>query len=126
MRSRQGFVCRLHKLPRMQSGDGSKWQNLRSLRRWKVRRVRLVSLLRLRERLRAGWVQLLHFLRRWEKHELRQDGLRRLRCRNVFSRRALNVRVVLRRLVQCGGGVELPDVRRWKKHERGEDRLQIV
>ena len=79
-----------------------------------------------RERLCAIRVELLHFLWSWEKHELRQDWLRRLRCRHVFSRRAFNVRVVLRRFVQCGGSVELPDVRRGEKHERREDQLQIV
>ena len=96
------------------------------MRCWKVRQVRLVWLRRLRERLRAGWVELLHFLRSWEKHELRQDWLRRLRCRNVFSRRALKVRVVLGWYVQCGGGVELPDMRRREKHECGEDSLHNV
>ena len=110
----------------MQSGDSVEWKGLPGLRCWKIRRVRLVNLRRLRERLRASWVELLHFLRSWEKHELLQDGLRRLRCRNVFNRRAFNVRIVLRRLVQCGGSVELPDMRRWKERERGEDRLPIV
>ena len=96
------------------------------MRCWKVCRVRLVCLRRLRERLRASWVELLHFLWSWEKHELRQDWLRRLRRRNVFSRRAFNVRVVLGWYVQCGGSFELPDVRRGEKHERREDQLQIV
>ena len=126
LRSRQGVVSRLYKLPRVQSGDGSEWQGLSGLRCWEVRRVRLVCLRRLRERLRASRVELLHFLRSREKHELRQDGLRRLRCRNVFSRRALNVRVLLGRYVQYGYCIELPDVWRRKKHERGEDRLPIV
>ena len=96
------------------------------LRCWKVRRVRLVCLRRLRERLCAIRFELLHFLRSREKHERRQDGLRHLRCRNVFNRRAFNVRVVLRRLVQWGGSVELLDVRRRKERERREDWLRNV
>ena len=79
-----------------------------------------------RLRLCAIRVELLHFLWSGEKHELRQDWLRHLRCRNVFSRRAVKVRVVLGWYVQCGGSFELPDVRRGKKHERREDQLQIV
>ena len=126
LRGRQDVVSRLDELPCVQSGDSVERQGLPGLRCWKVRRVRLVCLRRLRERLRASWVELLHFLRSWEKHELLQDGLRRLRCRNVFNRRAFNVRVVLRRLVQCGGSVELLDVRRRKKRERRDDRLQIM
>ena len=96
------------------------------MRCWKVRRVRLVCLRRLREWLRANRVELLHFLRSWKKHELGKDGLRRLRCRNVFCRRAFKVRVVLRRLVQCGRSAELPDMRCREKHERGKDRLPNV
>ncbi len=126
LRSRQGVVSRLYELPWMQSGDSVERQDLPDLRCWKVRRVRLVSLRRLRERLRAGWVELLHFVRSREKHELRQDGLRYLRCWNVFCRRAFNVRFVLGWYVQCGGGVELFDVRRRKKCERGENQLQTM
>ena len=126
LRSRQGVVSGLYELPRLQSGDGSEWQGLRGLRCWKVRRVRLVCLRRLRERLRASWVELLHFMRRWEKHELRQDRLRHLRCRYVFCRRDVDLLALLCRLVQCGRSVELLDVRRRKKRERGKDRLQIL
>ncbi len=79
-----------------------------------------------REWLRASRVELLHLLRRWENREHLSDGLRLLRCRNVFSRRAVKVRVVLGWYVQCGGSFELPDVRRGEKHERGEDRLRNV
>ncbi len=79
-----------------------------------------------RDRLRASWIKLLYFLWRWETYKRRQNGLRRLRCRNVFSRRAFNVRVVLRRFVQCGGSVELLVMWRREKHERGKDRLQIM
>ena len=126
LQRRQGVVSRLYKLPRVQSGDGSEWQGLPDLRCWKVRRVRLVCLRRLRERLRASWVQLLHFLRSWKKHELRQDWLRRLRCRNVFCRRDVDLLALLRRLVQCGGSVELLDVRCRKERERREDWLHNV
>ena len=96
------------------------------MRCWKVRRVRLVCLRRLRERLCAIRFELLHFLRSREKHERRQDGLRHLRCRYVFCRRDVDLLAVLRRLVQCGRSVELLDVWRGEKLERREDQLQIV
>ena len=96
------------------------------LRRWEVRRVRLVCLRRLRERLRACWIELLHFLRSREKHERRQDGLRHLRCRYVFCRRDVDLLALLCRLVQCGRSVELLDVRRREKLERREDWLHNV
>jgi hypothetical protein len=79
----------------VQSGDSVEWQGLPGLRCWKVRRVRLVCLRRLRERLRASWVELLHFLWSWEKHELDRTGCDACAA-GTFSR-AFN---------ECGGGVE--------------------
>ena len=78
---RKSFIGRLHELPVMQSGDVLKWEDLHSLRRRKVRRVRRGGLCGMQGQLLRSWFELLYFLRRWKKHERREDGLRHVHCR---------------------------------------------